>query len=65
MTAHNIGTEYAQIMKRDESLNYLQEARQLFKELGSTGQLVTLNSIAVYTMIFEHDFVKALSILKN
>lgn len=65
MTAHNIGTEYAQVMKCDESFKYLQEARQLFKELGSTGQLVTLNSIAVYTIVFEHDFVKALSILKD
>lgn len=65
MTAHNIGTEYAQIMKRDESFKYLQEAKQLFKELGSIGQLVTLNSIAVYTMIFEHDFAKALLILKD
>lgn len=65
MTAHNIGTEYAQIMKADESIKYLHEATQLFKELGSIGQLVTLNSIAVYTMIFEHDFTKALSILKE
>lgn len=65
MTAHNIGTQYALILNGSESLKYLREAEQLFKESGSAGLLPTLNSIAVYYLLIEHHFEKALTILKE
>lgn len=65
MTAHNMGTEYLLMMNGDESLKYLEEAEQLFRELGSTGLLYALNSIAIYKMVIEHDFEKALVILEE
>jgi hypothetical protein len=52
-------------LSEKNSLKYLMEAEKVFKEIRSTGQLYSLNSIAIYKMLFEHDFDSALSMFER
>ena len=65
MTAHNIGTQFALMLNKNASLRYLKEAERLFREIGSAGLMPTLNSIAVYYLLLERDYTKALEILQK
>lgn len=65
MAAHNIGTEYLYCLNPNKSYYYLNEAYDIFISLGNRGKNYTLNSLAIYEMIFNNNYKKAIDLLNE
>ncbi|MCM1009015.1 MAG: hypothetical protein NC485_14100 [Ruminococcus flavefaciens] len=65
MAAHNMGTEFLYCLNSDKSNFYLNEAYDIFMSLGNLGIKYTMNSLAIYEIIFNRNYEKAIDLLKS